>query len=442
LGKGGFGTVFRCKNALDGREYAIKKIFIRYDTRLPEKDFSQRLQRTLREVKSLALLDHPNIVRYYTAWLEIDTQKTSGENGDSAADAAGASDYYLMSPTNTTLGDGKATTNPLSSPISSTSDWLGQRRPSLEHHLNNSTHFNPLGGGNWNGDESFSQHMMLQGIPAALDDYGFTFDRSETLSVMQQGESMTTSPTTVTVEGEKSTQNGFFAGRRHSFSSAASVGSSIECSTSAWSRESRNQEEVTQGGTEVREKTAPNTAAAAAWMVKHTLYIQMQFCSQKTLADFLANEEARRGPSAGGVDGGVDIPYALDLFLQIAQGVKHVHSQGLIHRDLKPNNCFIDDAGVVKVGDFGLSRESGETSDVGDDTTTIATAADGGEITAGVGTRSYASPEQMKGSDYDSSTDVYSLGIILFELCYPMYTVSRGQGSLLSCLSKESCTVF
>jgi serine/threonine protein kinase len=47
------------------------------------------------------------------------------------------------------------------------------------------------------------------------------------------------------------------------------------------------------------------------------------------------------------------------------------------------------------------------------------------DITAGVGTRSYASPEQMKGgSDYDSSTDIYSLGIILFELCYPMYTVS------------------
>jgi serine/threonine protein kinase len=48
---------------------------------------------------------------------------------------------------------------------------------------------------------------------------------------------------------------------------------------------------------------------------------------------------------------------------------------------------------------------------------------DNGDITAGVGTRSYASPEQMKGgTEYDSSTDIYSLGIILFELCYPMYT--------------------
>jgi serine/threonine protein kinase len=91
---------------------------------------------------------------------------------------------------------------------------------------------------------------------------------------------------------------------------------------------------------------------------------------------------------------------------------------------LKPSNCFIDDAGVVKVGDFGLSRESGDMEDsnvawlggvVGGDN----------DNTVGVGTRSYASPEQLKGSDYGPSTDVYSLGIMLFELCYPMYTASR-----------------
>ena len=46
----------------------------------------------------------------------------------------------------------------------------------------------------------------------------------------------------------------------------------------------------------------------------------------------------------------------------------------------------------------------------------------GQDITAGVGTQSYASPEQLNGKDYDSSSDVYSLGIILFELCYPMRT--------------------
>ena len=67
LGEGGFGTVFRCENALDSREYAIKKIRIKSQLGLDgkvTKQFSQKLHRVLREVKILALLDHPNIVRY------------------------------------------------------------------------------------------------------------------------------------------------------------------------------------------------------------------------------------------------------------------------------------------------------------------------------------------------------------------------------------------
>lgn len=67
LGRGGFGTVFRCENALDSSEYAIKKIRIKSQLDLDgkvTKHFSQKLHRVLREVKILALLDHPNIVRY------------------------------------------------------------------------------------------------------------------------------------------------------------------------------------------------------------------------------------------------------------------------------------------------------------------------------------------------------------------------------------------
>lgn len=67
LGRGGFGTVFQCENALDGSQYAIKKIRIKSQLDLDgnvTKRFSQKLHRVLREVKILALLDHPNIVRY------------------------------------------------------------------------------------------------------------------------------------------------------------------------------------------------------------------------------------------------------------------------------------------------------------------------------------------------------------------------------------------
>ena len=112
---------------------------------------------------------------------------------------------------------------------------------------------------------------------------------------------------------------------------------------------------------------------------------------------------------------GVAIPLALRLFLQIAKAVRHVHEQGLIHRDLKPQNCFMDDSGNVKVGDFGLSRESadskeGDTMIASTMSLSVSSLPSGGQHgddhTAGVGTRAYASPEQMSGFDYDSSTDV------------------------------------
>ena len=154
----------------------------------------------------------------------------------------------------------------------------------------------------------------------------------------------------------------------------------------------------------------------------------MQLCNKHTLADFLADPEARKNPDAsttGGIDsataasspkgiiGGVNLPHALRLFIQIARGVKHVHEQGLIHRDLKPMNCFIDEFGFVKIGDFGLSRES---SDIGVDdleegdggkkeepaggVARRVSLGGGEDNTVGVGTRAYASPEQLAGSAY------------------------------------------
>lgn len=188
--------------------------------------------------------------------------------------------------------------------------------------------------------------------------------------------------------------------------------------------------------TDLQQKAFASTTSATeehlsstTTMLRHTLYIQMQLCSHKTVAEFLDDSEARRG-----LDGRLDMIKALRLFLQIAEAVKHVHGQGLIHRDLKPSNCFMEDS-TIKVGDFGLSREStisdsGGTDEKNDNSNKVEvlSAYSGSDEynysnhTAGVGTRSYASPEQMKGSDYDSSTDVYSLGIMLFEILYPMYT--------------------
>lgn len=452
LGKGGFGTVFRCKNVLDGREYAIKKVSLKYKEGLPLEEFRQRLQRTLREVKSLALLDHPNIVRYYTAWLELQQQQQQQDENDETRKSSqqlADSEYYLFSPTAYT---DKSHHNNHDLSIETTESRYHHQRPNgYQHSTNPFMAWNGLNNHSSTNEPSFEP--LVPGIPEHLDDYGFTFDRDDENDdygddhVVEEKDNVTDWNHVTTTE-DKPKSLGFLAQsplvhRYSSNYSTNSAESSIEGSTTAgWPRESRNSTQhhhhhgsTTETPTEERDLHQAKTPTI---MVKHILYIQMQFCSQKTLADFLSNADARKG---GETSGKVDIPYALSLFLQIAQGVQHVHSQGLIHRDLKPNNCFIDDSGAVKVGDFGLSRES--ANDNRDGLDPVEEMVLGGnnildndnrgdpkcyyasslrEITAGVGTRSYASPEQMKGSDYDSSTDIYSLGIILFELCYPMYT--------------------
>lgn len=384
LGKGGFGTVFRCENVLDGRQYAIKKVRISSG-----EEFSQRLQRVLREVKTLAKLDHPNIVRYYTAWLEAEESADEKENDEKEGSNSSIGRCYSVEL------------------MASPQEPSEAAKKNLSHVYDMN---NPLG---WNGinlEGSFDDKQSLASQEQEGSDFGgFHFDHSSGGSWdnfanhdRDDDESSNSSST----EDED-------APTLLSRSPADSAVTHMASNKRRLSMDLSSDSDTPASKAETHVSVPPT-----ADNVRHTLYIQMHLCSQKTLADFLSNVDSRKGSAA--VEDPVDIPLALSLFHQIAEGVKHVHEQGLIHRDLKPSNCFIDD-GVVKVGDFGLSRESSEPS-ASSESTSPEKWFGGGDLSAGIGTRAYASPEQMTGS-YDSSTDVYSLGIMLFELCYPMCTV-------------------
>src|SRR5256885_10868210 len=102
----------------------------------------------------------------------------------------------------------------------------------------------------------------------------------------------------------------------------------------------------------------------------------------------------------------------LGLFIQVCQAIQHAHQKGIIHRDIKPSNLLVtlhDGVPVPKVIDFGIAKATGQRLT---DKTVFT------EFQAFVGTPAYTSPEQveMSGLDIDTRTDIYSLGVLLYEL--------------------------
>ena len=99
--------------------------------------------------------------------------------------------------------------------------------------------------------------------------------------------------------------------------------------------------------------------------------------------------------------------WACHIAFQCSQGLKGAHERGVVHRDIKPSNIFIDEQGHAKLLDFGLARSYDEGSIVGRSAT-------GGHIL--VGTPHYAQPEQLLTDALTPAADIYSLGMILYEL--------------------------
>jgi serine/threonine protein kinase/tetratricopeptide (TPR) repeat protein len=105
---------------------------------------------------------------------------------------------------------------------------------------------------------------------------------------------------------------------------------------------------------------------------------------------------------------------ALDVCAQVAGALAKAHGAGIVHRDVKPENIMVDDEGHVKVLDFGIAKLVAQTAAVDTEAPTSARSVN---TAAGVilGTSTYMSPEQLRGSDLDARTDIWSLGVVLYE---------------------------
>ncbi|KAI8599326.1 kinase-like domain-containing protein, partial [Dissophora ornata] len=375
LGKGGFASVFKARNKLDGIEYAIKKIRLRGGAKM-------RYEKIFREIKFLARLDHKNVIRYYSSWLEHADYPVSrremcdGGGGDFDSNGDFEDEYDDED------ADEDEYTNTISMCEEMTKPESLRRKSSVDYF------------GSHKEQHTFNQDDLSMGIVFGDDeeqDDGITFEE-------MQGD--------ISFEG-------------------------------------------TQGTGKLITRDL-------------TLFIQMQLC-QTTLQDYLTHSTPGSPMQQTCHKDLVDPAANQHIFRAIVEGVAYIHDQDMIHRDLKPSNIFLGlppglehqrtqhlrqdqcsqdsaeciltkeqiqeelfvniESMVPKIGDFGLVTDM-----------------DGGALTDGDGSQGDSSTfgpdpsipasvpplfhrHSSSGKGYDQKADIYSLGIIFFELYHPFSTL-------------------
>lgn len=367
LASGAFGHVFHVISIMDGFDYAIKRIA--FSARGYSKE---SVQQVVREVQCLAVCDHPNVVRYYTSWLEPSWMTGSGRSDDDDDDDKTEIRHNLLMGLQDVV-NGKKESGSLSDDLQDYfRDQSFGRRPDRQRRFS----FDSSYDASQNSWESMHEENGMGSIMTSDDDI-FVRDDSFVASNVQPN----------------------------------------------------------RGNCPSKKK------AANDYSYQICLFIQMQLCHPKTLADWIRirNQEKRSDTVSNRIE------VAAQVFGQIVAGLCHIHGKGIIHRDLKPANIFtsIEDGLTFKIGDFGLSKLIQSVSKSRSDFTSSTqrsflmidtddepqTLVEKDKLisnnllldwsdphTAGVGTASYAAPEQVNSRDYGTKADMFSLGLILLEL--------------------------
>lgn len=382
LGRGGYGKVVLAENRLDGNSYAVKKIQFSGLS-------SNRYTRILREVKSLARLDHANIVRYHSAWiedyaviLELIEEEDGVDDGEVTTAAAGKE--------NLQASNRRKSANSASSASSSSAVVVKHVRSKSVPTAGSCMQQPALSGGHHHSHSLYhlqDRKIMYIQMELCL----FTLD--------------------------------YYLKQRNDFYFAMAV-------------------EAKQLG-----RLPPGRELVLRDKTDRTIHLPAE-----QLFYWKADEGALH-LRPGEVD---------RIFKGIVKGLHYIHEHGMIHRDLKPMNIFFQQPSeqhellLPKIGDFGLVSENAGWPSISSSSLSSPSASESEqevelvEISAsaaqeegnasgtnpsrtfhqrksfkktmGIGTVTYAAPEQLNQHDYTQKSDIYSLGIICFELYHPTGT--------------------
>ncbi|OXB59260.1 hypothetical protein ASZ78_016895, partial [Callipepla squamata] len=427
LGRGGFGVVFEAKNKVDDCNYAIKRI------RLPNRELAR--EKVMREVKALAKLEHPGIVRYFNAWLEAPPEGWQ-EKMDEQWLKDESTDWPLSSPSPMDVPSFKNRTEPFCAKdhteVIATSSEKGRSfsvgipcGPSDS----SESEFSPLeffASDNRDLHQSEDPLLNLQDSVLTGCDVEDSTINSNDFGHSELDHSLEVCLPAVPVvhlrEGTSSSIVFEDSGCGNASSKEDKIDASSDKSLSEDKPTSTKEPGNKKSSGSPLSVSPPRPTSLSLDLSKNTaekvkptspkvyLYIQMQLCRKENLKDWMSRrciiEERERTE-------------CLQIFLQIAEAVDFLHSKGLMHRDLKPSNIFFTMDDVVKVGDFGLVTAMDQDEEEELVLTPMPAYA---RHTGQVGTKLYMSPEQICGNTYSHKVDIFSLGLILFELLYPFST--------------------
>jgi eukaryotic-like serine/threonine-protein kinase len=168
-----------------------------------------------------------------------------------------------------------------------------------------------------------------------------------------------------------------------------------------------------EGGISAHSRERFSREAKAASALNHPNIITIYEINSADGVDFIAMEYVRGQTLAALLAGGpLPIDQGLRYAFQITDAVGRAHGAGIVHRDLKPGNIMVTDDGLVKILDFGLAKIAASSEQASDVSTQIALT----EVGSTMGTVGYMSPEQAIGGAVDARSDVFSVGVILYEM--------------------------